>query len=125
MDDFEITIQEAEAYKLCHHELGGLTHKEAAAKMGITVRRVNQLLEHILEKAPQLGPMLTPLESAVLQKINEGLYTRKIAMVLNKSYESICKMVQRLREKGMLVPSKPHRTLSYDKLMDDQIKHKF
>jgi len=49
-----ITEQEEQAYRLVSCDFKDLSVERAAKKMGITVRRIQQLLRSVRQKAPQL-----------------------------------------------------------------------
>lgn len=49
-----VTEQEEHAYRLTSCNFRGLPIEAVAKKMGITVRRVQQLLRSVKQKAPQL-----------------------------------------------------------------------
>lgn len=53
-----ITEQEEQAIRLCHFNFGNLSTKAAAVIMGISQRRVQQLLQSAKKKAPQLWKKL-------------------------------------------------------------------
>lgn len=119
-----ITKQEEKAVKLCHHDFRGLTTAKAAIKMGISQRRVQQLLQNVSLKAPQLFPILTLRQIQIRDYINENGFTfEQIAKELDVSICTVSGWVETLKKKGVcLERRKP--TVHYENWMDDKIVRK-
>lgn len=119
-----ITEKEEEVIRLCHHDFQGLTHAEAARKLNVSRQRVESLLKSAKRKAPQMFPILSPLQGQVYKLIIEnGSNYDTIATLLHRSKEAIYGAVYQLREKGFNL-SRPD-LVRYDKNMHSQPKEKF
>ncbi|HDY88528.1 hypothetical protein LCGC14_0360330 [marine sediment metagenome] len=120
-----LTIPEEQAYRLCHQDFDGLTTAEAAEKMGISQRRIQQLLQNVEQKCPQLFPVLTKRQVEIQSLINdEGCNFRQIALISGISIHAVGNMVEALKAKGIYL-EKRKPTLSYQKWMDGQIVNRF
>lgn len=85
-----ITKRQEQAFRLVHPSFGGLSHKQAAAKMGITVDAVYKLLQQIRKTAPQLFPILSAKHAEIWQLYNDkGLDCREIASLKDTTERSI------------------------------------
>ena len=99
-----LSDQEVQTIRLCHHDFDGLSIKQAALKMGLSQRRIQQLLQSAKRKAPQMFPILTPRQADVQYFISEYKYTYKqIAKELHISEQTVVKTVRTLREKGAYI----------------------
>ena len=97
-----ISLDEESVYRLCHHDFGGLTTQDAAFLIGMSTRRINQLLESLEQKAPQLFPILTKKQVEIRDYINErGLNYGQIAHILGISINTIADTVTVLKRKGI------------------------
>lgn len=102
--DRKITEREQMAYWYRHHDFKGFTVKRTAFIMGITQRRVNQLLQSLKQKAPQLFPILTKQQADVLYLITElGLTHEQVGWRLLISEEAVAGVVRTLRKKDMQI----------------------
>ena len=70
-----LTKKEEMAIRLVHHDFFGMTTKLAALQMGLGQRRVQQLLQSVRLKAPQMFPILTKQQADVRFWITERGYT--------------------------------------------------
>lgn len=123
-----ITKREEQAYRLCHHEFEGLTTKEVAERMGLTSRRIEQLLQSMKKKAPQLFPIFTKQEAQIEELLNGmGYDYKQVAKELDIAISTVKTVVQRLKEKGVYFEWGKHGLpmLQYEDWMDNQIKEKF
>lgn len=120
-----LTKQEITAYRWCHHYFKGLTTAEAGKRMGLSQRRVQQLLQSVKRKAPQLFPILTPQQVEVDILINEEGHTfEETAKALHISVPTVSNIVEAMKKKGVkFLRRKP--TVSYQKYMDKQVVEKF
>ena len=120
-----LTDHEEEAYRWCHQDFEGLATAEAAEEMGMSQRRIQQLLQSVEQKCPQLFPVLTKYQDAIKSLINDGGLTfEQIAQLLNVSKYTVKNIVSTLKAKGIYL-EKRKPTLSYCKWMDGQIANKF
>ena len=120
-----LTKLEEAAICFCHHNHLGLNTDRAALIMGITQRRVQQLLQSAEQKAPQLFPILTKHQVEIRWLINEaGLTFEQVAEILEISASSVSSTVKVLKEKGVFI-GRRKKTVQYQNWMDSQIKEKF
>lgn len=120
-----LTKQETEAYRWCHHDFKGLSTFETGKRMGLSQRRVQQLLQSVKRKAPQLFPILTQRQVDVDLLINEQGWTfEETAKALRISTPAVSNIVEAMKKKGVkFLRRKP--TESYQNWMDSQIQQKF
>lgn len=131
-----ITHKEEQAYRMCHHDFGGLSIKEAAKKMGVKVRGVQRLLCNLKKKSPRLFPILTPRRRAIIAlydqgdfELRKGVYVwthtsrKAVAAGLNITLDTLAYEIAFLRRHKFLWD----RTMDqFDGSMHDgQIKEKF
>lgn len=121
-----ITKNEEQIYRLCHQDFGGLATKEAAKKMGIGQRRVQQLLKSLKIKSPQLFPVFTRQQAKVEELLNGWGYTYKQAAdKLHITISTVGSIVKTLKAKGVYF-GLGKQILQYKPGMDDgRIKEKF
>lgn len=120
-----ITPKQERAYRLCHHNFEGLKTSEAAKRMGISQRQVQQLLQEAKRKAPQLFPILTERQRQVQDYACEnGFSFEQIAELLGVSEFIIAGIVRTLRKKGVYL-EKRKPTVQYQNWMDNQKIEKF
>lgn len=120
-----ITEQEERAIRLCHHDFGGLTQKDAARLMGKTRQRVQQLLQSAEQKILSLFPILTKRQVEVRDYINKsGLTYEQIAKILNVSKSNVGNIVETLKKKKVYL-EKREPVRKYELWMDSQIVQKF
>ena len=121
-----ITKQEITAYRFCHHDFGGLPTAEAASHMGVSQRRVQQLLKSLEQKAPQLFPILTKQQAKDYHYYTvEGWTVKEIAEHTHRTTNAICKSIERAVERGMPRPGKRGSALRYEPFMDNRVKERF
>ena len=93
--------------------------------MGVSQRRIQQLLQNIEQKCPQLFPVLTKRQVEIQSLINDGGLTfEQIAQLLDISIHTVKSIVLTLKIKGVYL-EKRRPTVSYQKWMDDKILEKF
>ena len=120
-----ITPKEEQVIRLCHHDFAGLTTEQAAQQMGISRRRVQQLLQSAKHKAPQMFPILTAHQMEIRALINDGGLTfEQVAETLGISANTVSSIVETLKKAGVYL-EKRKPTKSYCSWMDSQIKAKF
>ena len=120
-----ITEQQELAYRLVSGDFEGLTTEQAAERMGVTSRRVRQLLESVKAVAPQLFPLVTKVEANVLTLLKEGRSDPEICEALNLTVPSLKSHIQGLREKGRLERAGKVRVQRFEEHMADEVTRKF
>ena len=120
-----LTEQEERAYRLCSQDFKGLPKEVVAKRMGVSVRRVQQLLASVESKCPQLSHVLPPQQAKVQSLINDqGCTYEQIAQILNISISAVASTVQALRDKGVFL-EKRHKTIPYENHLDSQVTETF
>lgn len=120
-----LTECEERAYRLCHQDFDGLSKVAAAKQMGISVRRVQQLLASVESKCPTLSHVLPPQQAQVQSLINDnGASYDQIALILGITEAAVASTVRALREKGVFL-EKRKKTVQYQNHLDSQIKEQF
>lgn len=117
-----ITRRQETAYRLCHHDFGGLSIDDTAVRMKITAVSVRRLLNKVKRKAPQLFPIFTTRQRAILSMYDERLNQKEVAELLGISEKVLEKDVTFLRKRGYLFNRKPDQ---YDPGMDGMVKERF
>ena len=122
-----ITKRQEQAYRLCHHEFGGLSQTDAAKKMNISQPRVNELLAIVRQKAPQLFPILTATQDKVLHMVLvDGFRYFEVAEKLGITISAVGNCVAILKEKGVIfAEGKTRGAIRFEEYMSDQVKEKF
>lgn len=124
----QITKDEEQAYRLCHHEFEGLTIREAAIRMELREHIVRRLLKNVKQKCPQLFPILTKRQYAIYQLyVERGISQSCIAKDFNTTQSNIQATLQRMKKNGVkgLNISGVGDILRYGKSMDAHVKQKF
>jgi len=119
-----INHQEECALRLVHHQFDGLSKPSAAQIMGITVSRLNQILNSVKRKIPQMFPILTSKQYKVSQLLNEGETHLEIANKMGLSIKQVDNIVGRLHRLGIPVYRRP-KTVSYNPGLDGEVVRKF
>lgn len=112
---------EEKIIRAVHHDFEGLSIKEVAQQNDLTVKEVKTILTNIEQKAPQLFPILTPQQRAIMDMYNQHESQQVIAEALGVSLRTLQREVTFLRERGFLW-DKPDQ---YRPSMDGDVKHKF
>lgn len=122
----QITKDEEKIYRLCHQDFEGLSTQETAKRLSISQRRVEQLLQNLKMKAPQLFPILTKRQAQIEELINGQGYTYKqVANRLRLTVSTVGSVVKTLKKKGVYFQC-GQEILQYNPSMDDSIiKRKF
>ena len=122
-----IIKDETRAYRLCHHSFDGLPICKAADIMGVSIRKVERLLVRLEQKAPQLFPILTPLQARDYHLYTEEGWTlREIADDTGRNTRRVSESILAAVAKGMPKPKFVHnKLLRYDDTMDTKIQEVF
>lgn len=118
-----LTKAEEKVIRLIHHDFKGLTVCEAARVIQVTEAYVRELLQSVKKKAPQLFPILTPKQVAVLRGYENNASQETIAAGLGVSVYTVKRIVSFLRRHKFL-ENKP-KIVSYTPLHDNQVVQKF
>ena len=123
MDERIITEREEQAIRLCHHEFDGYPIDDAARIMGTTAKEVKALLRSAKRKAPQMFPILSPRQRAILVLYDQRLSRGAICASFGITLALLKKEVEFLRKHGFLFSMATER---YDPTRHDAlIKEKF
>jgi len=121
----KISEKQEIAYRLCHPDFGGLSHKQAAVKMGITEGAVYRLLKRMRKIAPNLFPILS-LEHAQIWRLwqDAGLNCKDIAS-LKATTERTIQAKLRLIKKKMNYTTQQRQTVNIENIDETEIKNRF
>ena len=122
-----ITHRQEQIYRLRHHDFAGLTTKQVAGMLRITVQCVNRNMKKMEGIAPQLFPILTQRQTDiyVLREVM-GMKYPEIGKYLKVTWQTIARTVYYMRKKGMyLQPDCLHRVDTYSSWMDSKVRRKF
>ena len=120
-----LSQQEGIAIRNCHHDFFALTTEQAAQRMGVSKRRIQQLLQSAKQKVPTFFPILTARQNTIKQLINDsGLTFEQVAETLDISTNTVSSIVEVLKKKGVYL-EKRKPTKPYESWMDSQIRKKF
>lgn len=112
------------AIRLCHHDFKGLSQKQAAEEMGISIQAVSALLKSVKKIAPQLFPILTKEQVAVKRlAIDAGESREEVAEALGISVGRVKEILHQLTQKNIAYI--PTHVVAYSPHMDSQIREKF
>ncbi|GAH13950.1 unnamed protein product [marine sediment metagenome] len=120
----KLTKLEIRVIKLVHHDGCGLSHREAAAGLGISRQRVDAIINQVESKVPSLFPILTRMQKQVADLLYDGATQLTIAMHLELKAHRIARIVQQLHRKGYDFTSRK-KCIGYKDWMDSQIVEKF
>jgi DNA-binding transcriptional regulator LsrR (DeoR family) len=123
-EDRVIPEDQERAYRLVAGEFGGQSVSQAAATMRITRTQISRLLAKLKATAPQLFPLITKNEFAVLAYLQNGVGTAEIANYLGFTTRKVQRCVESLIKKGRWTTGIP-KTVRYTEQHDSQIKEKF
>lgn len=118
-----LSVEEEQAIRACHHDFDGLTQVEAAKKLGIPQSRLSERLKSAKKKAPQLFPIYTKAQYRVKQLLDKNSKIEAIAVVLGIGTGRVDDIIESLYAKGYTRPS--HKVIQYQEFMDDEVKEKF
>jgi DNA-binding NarL/FixJ family response regulator len=122
-----LTEQEEAISRLVHHEFGGLSRKEAAARLGITRQALTYHLKQIKQKAPQLFPILTQEQWEIYKLFQDGLDRSDVADRLCCTLKHLDAIQAQLLKKGFdcRIHRNGRKTVAYNPSMDGSVKRKF
>lgn len=129
-----LTLREEQAYRLVHQDFEGLSKAVAAKKMNIGIGQVRRLLASVRKKAPQLFPILTPLQAKIVKycEAHPALSYKECAEFLKMSSKNFYSIISRLKRRGKInwnIYGSERNVIkhiaSYETFMDDKIVEKF
>lgn len=117
-----LTQDEETVIRLCHQDFDGMSVETAATQMGRSVRVVKSLLKNVKHKAPQMFPIITPRQRAIIKMYDRHM-SRKVVMArLGIGITTLKKEVTFLREHKLL---RNRKLDQYRNWMDGDVKEKF
>lgn len=124
-----ITERQERIYRMRHHDFDGLTTKQVASKLNLTMACVTHHMRQMRKIAPQLFPILTEKQANVYNLyVRAKISTFAVAKALNVSVFIVKNRIYEMRRKGMFISnfckSRKH-DYSYESWMDNQIVYKF
>lgn len=122
-----LTEEEEQIYRLVSPEFEGLSHKAAAAQLGITRQGLEHHLRQIKKKAPSLFPILTQQQYQVYQLFQEEFGRVTIARAMECTPKQIDNIQAQLLKKGFdcRIHRNGRKTIFYDPSMDNTVVRKF
>jgi DNA-binding CsgD family transcriptional regulator len=111
------------AYRLCSHHFEGRTIEAAAVKMGVSVHAVQNLLRRMEKLAPQLFPILSPVERAVLTLLEAHAKRNEIAAGLSIDPQTVDRIISKLKAMGEIKNGR--KPVSYSTRMDGKVAERF
>ena len=113
---------EEQILRTYHHDFAGLSIDDTAAKLGVTIDEVKTHLRHIKKVAPQMYPILTQRQRAIIVMYDQHTSRKAISEALGISPALLGKEVVFLRRHGFLF----NRVMSqYSPAMDADVKQRF
>ena len=122
-----ITHRQEQIYRLRHHNFAGLTTKQVATKLNITVQCITMCMRRMKKIAPQLFPIFTELQAEIYSLfVRAGLEQKVIGKILGISEKSVSTIIRRLRNNGINIPLRQRKEyIQYAGWMSSRIVHKF
>ncbi|GAG04753.1 unnamed protein product [marine sediment metagenome] len=124
-----LTNREVKIYRLCHHSFDGKTTTDTAVIMGLSVRRIQQILSDLENKHSQLFPILTQTQARDYHLYaDEGWSAQEIADNTDRTRDAVHKSIASAVKKGMPDATNMCGTgkmARYDESMDSHVKEKF
>jgi hypothetical protein len=118
-----ITFKQEEAYRLVHQDHFGLSNVDAAEVAGTTEQSITQKLTRLAAVAPQLFPVLTPLQSKIYRMFMEGYTVREIAEFFGVIERGIKRVLTLLhKDKQIYFRSDSGCRRRYRSSMDNDVK---
>lgn len=122
-----ITERQEQIYRLRHHDFGGMTAKQVANMLSVTVQYVNRDMKKMKKIVPQLFPILTKRQMDVyVLREKMGMTYLEISKYLRITWQTAACTVYYMRKRGMfLQPDCLHRVDTYSSWMDSKVTRKF
>lgn len=122
-----ITERQEQIFRLRHHDFGGMSTKQVATMLGVSLKCINSHMRQMKKIAPQLFPILTQRQMDVYILYEEmGMTHPEVEKHLGMSVGTSGATVFYIRKKGMfLQPDCLHRVDTYSSWMDSKITRKF
>jgi len=118
-----LTQSEERVLRLCHHDMGGHSIKEAAAILHAGESCVETLLASAKKKAPQLFPILTQLQHTIIRLWRLGADEKAIIKNLEIDANILKKELKFLKKYNFI--TKIPGIIPYYPSMDNHVKEKF
>lgn len=122
-EDRRISPRMETAYRFCSHHFEGKTIEQAAAKMGITTHSVQDLLTDMERIAPQLFPILSPVERSVLTLLDAHAKIDGIAAGLSIDHQTVDRIIVKLKAAGEIKNGR--KPITYSSAMDSRVVERF
>jgi len=121
LDTFEVSV-----YRSRSHDFEGLTTREAAKKLGVSISTIVKTLDAIKAKHPELFPILTMAQAQCYRAyINEGKPVSDIAAELGITERSVYYHLAAAKDAGAYFPHHKVGVLRYEPYMDNEVVEKF
>lgn len=118
-----LTQPEERVIRLCHHDMGGHSIKEAASILHAGENCVETLLASAKKKAPQLFPILTRLQHTIIRLWRLGADEKVIIKNLDINANVLKKELKFLKKHKFII--RMPGVGPYYSSMDNHVKEKF
>lgn len=119
-----ITERQEEIFRLVHQDFEGLSTKDAAKKLGITVSTIQHTLKVVEKKIPMMFPILTKRQKEMYDLLDDGLTYIEVAELTNTTEGNVGAFVTKLHKKGYHL-NRRVSTIRYQSYMDGDIREVF
>jgi len=119
-----ISEKDEKIFRACHHDFNGLSVKQAAEKLGLTVSTVQYALRKMAKKIPSMFPILTPRQKHIYDLLDGGMDIEQVAELTGTTESTITSFVTKLHKKGCHL-NRRARTIRYEDWMGSHIREKF
>lgn len=107
----QISKFDEKVLRLIHHDFEGLTQREAAGKLGVSIQTVNRAVRRLKKLADQFFPILTKHQKFVHFCITErGMTHSAIAHLIGSSVRTVESTVAAITKKGVVFVAAPKTT---------------
>ena len=118
----QLTKLEEKIIRLYHHDHLGLSLETVATICKTNTIRLEAMLNAIEQKAPQLFPILTKQQQAILHLYDKHTSRKAVAAALDLTERELNEDITFLHKHGFL---HSHKIKRYDPSMDRNVKERF
>ncbi len=119
-----ITKRDEEIFRHCHHDFLGLSTRDAAERLGVTMSTVQHALKRMESKIPIMFPILTPRQKEMYDLLDSGLTLAQVAELTDTTESNVGAFVTKLHKKGHHL-NRRLPTVRYSNWMDGDVREVF
>ena len=119
-----ISKRDEEILRACHQDFDGLSTKDVAKKLNITVSTVQHALKAMEKKIPTMFPILTPRQKHMEDLLDSGKSLAQIAELTGTTEGNVGAFVTKLHGKGHHLRRQTY-TVPYENYMDHNVRERF